>query len=128
MNNALLATGYTFKLPSYFLKHFFGGPLMFVPNVKMHASNSFEGGKVVIWKQEFWDKKNRRYWRMVLVLRQVKMLHKPCNYVHLNSYSWQEIKMNWKIYFWQSMIRIQSTIWGFNCTSVRSCSIIFVNF
>lgn len=34
---------------------------MFVLNVKMYVSNSFEGGKVVIWKQEFWDKKNIRY-------------------------------------------------------------------
>lgn len=32
---------------------------MFVPNVKMHASNSFEGGKVIIWKQEFWDTKKK---------------------------------------------------------------------
>lgn len=38
---------------------------MFVPNVKMHASNSFEGGKVVIWKQEFWDETEEWYWYCV---------------------------------------------------------------
>lgn len=43
---------------------------MFVPNVKMHASNSFEGGKVIIWEQEFWDKKKKEdteewYWYCV---------------------------------------------------------------
>lgn len=33
---------------------------MFVLNVKMYVSNSFEGGKVIIWKQEFWDMKKKQ--------------------------------------------------------------------
>lgn len=77
MNNALLETGYTFKLPSYFLKHLFFATDI-VPNVQMHASNSFEMGKVIIWKREFSDNKNNRNLKdeeKILVLRQVKMLH-----------------------------------------------------
>lgn len=92
MNNALLETGYTFKLPSYFLKHLFFATDI-VPNVQMHASNSFEMGKVIIWKREFSDNKNR--WRKNIGIASSQNVALTL----MNSCTWQEIKMIWRYIF-----------------------------